>query len=267
MTHPELLDWLAHYFVHEAKWSRKALIRKIVLSKTYQQSSRLTDELAAVDRSNALLARQSRLRVEAEILRDIALQSAALLSDKIGGPSVFPPLPAVIAKQTYADSYQYRPSAGEDRYRRGLYTNIRRTAMDPNLSMFDCPDASFAAPKRNRSNNALQALAVLQNEVFHEAAQGFAKRLLHSQPEFQHTDEQIVSAAFRVALGRSPDTQESVTMLSLLADSRDYYRDNNAAARRLVGQHAARYVDVRENAAWVATLRTILNLDEFLTRP
>jgi hypothetical protein len=266
-THPALLDWLAHFFVHDAKWSRKALIREIVLTNTYRQSSQLREHDFEVDPKNTLLARQSRFRVEAEIVRDIALQTAGLLSDKVGGPSVFPPLPSAIAEQTYASHFRYRASQGDDRYRRGLYTTIRRTAIDPNLSTFDCPAASVATPQRNRSNTALQALAVLQNEVFHEAAQGFAHRLLTSQADFQHTNRQILIAAFRVALGRTPDSNETVRLLRLWINARNYYDDRIDEARALVGKHSVKDVDVRDNAAWIATLRVILNLDEFLTRP
>ncbi|MCA9229644.1 MAG: PSD1 domain-containing protein [Planctomycetales bacterium] len=262
----ELLDWLAHWFVHEAKWSRKELIRLIVNSATYQQSSAVRPELLGVDPENELLARQNRFRVEAEILRDIALQTSDLLSRKLGGPCVFPPLPAIIAQQTYANSNNYKVSEGESRYRRGLYTFFRRTAIDPNLSTFDCPDSSSSKSQRDRSNNALQALATLQNEVFHEAAQGFAHRLLDLSLASGLPDHARIRQAYLVALGREPQPDEAHLLQSLLQDARNYYKAHSDEAAKLVGNHPAVNVAAPENAAWVATTRVILNLDEFFTR-
>ena len=262
----ELLDWLAHWYVHEAGWSRKALVRLIVSSETYQQSSTIRPELVEIDPENELLARQNRFRVEAEILRDIALQTSGLLSRKLGGPSVFPPLPAIIAQQTYANSNQYKVSEGEDRYRRGLYTFFRRTAIDPNLSTFDCPDSSGSKPKRDRSNNALQALATLQNEVFHEAAQGFAHRLLELSLASGLSDWARIRQGYLIAVGREPEPDEASLLESLLQEARDYYNDHPDEAAKLVGNHAVEDVSPMENAAWVATTRVILNLDEFFTR-
>lgn len=261
-SHPGLLTWLSHWFIHDAKWSRKALIKLIVTSKTYQQSSAVRPELLESDPDNTLLARQNRFRVEAEIVRDIALQVSELLSRKVGGPSVFPPLPAIVAKQTYANNFRYRASKGEDRYRRGMYTFFRRTAIDPNLALFDCPDSSASSPMRDRSNNPLQALAVLQNEVFHESAQAFAKQLLASKG----SDDARLRRAFDLALGRQPHSVEVQPLLKLLRSARGYYRDQTEQATQLVGPHAASGVSIQENAAWVATVRAVLNLDEFLTR-
>lgn len=261
-THPELLDWLAHCFVTDGNWSRKNLIRRIVRSNAYQRSSAVRPDLLSVDPDNHLLARQNRFRVEAEIVRDISLQSGALLSRKVGGPSVFPPLPKIIAKQTYAGSFRYSPSVGEDRYRRGLYTFFRRTAIDPNLATFDCPDASITRSRRDRSNNPLQALATLQNEVYHEAAQCFAKRiLLH-----EGTDEDRLALACSIALSRQPNASESRPMLELLNDSRDWYKEHRSEASKLVEPHGVEAISFVEHAAWIATLRVILNLDEFITR-
>ena len=265
-SNQELLDWLAHWYVHEAAWSRKALVRLIVNSGTYRQSSAVRPELVEIDPNNNLLARQNRPRVEAEILRDIAMQTSGLLSRKVGGPCVFPPLPAIIAEQTYAGSNNYKVSEGENRYRRGLYTFFRRTAIDPNLATFDCPDSAAAKPQRDRSNNALQALAVLQNEVFHEAAQAFAGRLLKLSMASGLSDSARIRQGFLIALSREPAAEEVAQLESLLQTAREYYQDYPAEATKLVGNHYVDDVYMTDNAAWVATTRVLLNLDEFLTR-
>jgi len=265
-SNSELLDWLAHWYIHQANWSRKTLIRKIVHSKTYQQSSVVRPELIEIDPENALLARQNRFRIEAEILRDIALQASGLLSHKLGGPCVFPPLPAIIAQQTYAGSNKYKVSEGEDRYRRGLYTFFRRTAIDPNLSTFDCPDSSAAKPQRDRSNNALQALVLLQNEVFLETAQGFSNRLLERSLARGLSDRAHIRQGYLIAVGREPENEEARLLESLLQQARDYYENHPDEATKLVGNHAVKDIATSENAAWVATTRVILNLDEFVTR-
>ncbi|MBL9151228.1 MAG: PSD1 domain-containing protein [Verrucomicrobiales bacterium] len=262
-AHPALLDWLAHTFVHEARWSRKALIRTIVLSSTYRQSSDLHPDLAGRDPDNRLFARQGRHRVEGEIIRDLFLQTAGLLSRKVGGPSVFPPLPPDVAAISYANNFKWTNSTGEDRYRRGLYTFFKRTAPDPNLIVFDCPDASLTSPERSLSNTPLQALATLQNEVFHEAAQAFAKRLL-SQPAAD--DGARLAAAYSIALGRAPEADEAAALRELLDGARAYYAGKDAEATALIGPHRLASVPLAENAAWIAATRILLNLDEFLTR-
>ncbi len=267
-THPELLDWLANWFMHEGGWSRKALIRLIVTSRTYRQSSAVRLELQETDPDNEWLARQNRFRVEAEIIRDISLQASGLLNRKVGGRSVFPPLPEIVARQTYAGGGKYQVSKGADRYRRGLYTFFRRTAIDPNLATFDCPDASMSRGRRDRSNNPLQALALLQNEVFHEAAQAFAVRILERKPDvdLKQLDHRRLERAFMIALGRRPVESESAVLLDLLDASRSYYVERRAEAERLIGKRLVEGMGAGEQAAWVATLRVILNLDEFVTR-
>ncbi len=265
-SHPELLDYLARWFMDEAKWSRKKLIRFIVTSQTYQQSSKTRPDVAEIDPRNRLLSRQSRFRVEAEIVRDISLQAAGLLSAKVGGPSVFPPLPSIIAQQTYAGSNKYKASTGEDRYRRGMYTFFRRTAIDPNLSTFDCPDSSLTKVQRDRSNNPLQALATMHNEVFHEAAQAFAKRLLAADGEAKSSDEDLFKDAFLITVGRKPTAAEIESLSTLLNKARQHYASHEDEAKAFIGPHAVDGVSSTENASWGAVTRVILNLDEFLTR-
>ncbi|MEM8955366.1 MAG: PSD1 and planctomycete cytochrome C domain-containing protein [Verrucomicrobiota bacterium] len=261
--HPELLDWLAWHFIHDAKWSRKQFIKTIVSSATYQQASLNRTDLAEIDPGNTLLARQNRFRVQGEIVRDLYLQAAGLLSRKIGGPSVFPPIPEDVAAQSYNNNFQWKTSTGEDRYRRGLYTFFKRTAPDPNLTTFDCPDASMSKPLRDDSNTPLQALATLQNEVFHEAAQAFAKRLLSNN---DLNDDNRIREAFSITLGRTPLLAEKKLLVRSLNHTRQFYERHPERAAALVGPHSHPDAPVSESAAWVATTRIILNLDEFITR-
>ncbi len=262
-SHPELLDWLAHYFVHDAKWSRKMLIREIVNSKTYRQSSNHRMDTAQIDPANRLLSRQNRFRVEAEIVRDVYLQAAGLLSSKVGGPSVFPPIPEDVAKLSYANNFKWKTSPGEDQYRRGLYTFYKRTAPDPNLAMFDCPDAAVTSQKRGSSNTPLQALATLQNEVFFGAAKAMAEELLS---EKLPSDQARIDLAFARSFGRSPEKEESATVLTLLEESRAWYKKNPEQAAELIGEFKSKDIPKEQAAAWISAARIILNTDEFITR-
>ena len=263
-AHPELLDWLAHFFVHDGKWSRKAMIREIVSSAAYRQSSAARPELADVDPGNEWFARQNRFRVEGEIVRDISLQAAGLLSRKIGGPSVFPPIPADVAALSYANNFKWKVSQGDDRFRRGMYTFFKRTAPDPNLTTFDCPDASMTSARRGASNTPLQALAALQNEVFLEAARAFAKRLLEEAN--LKSDESRIARAYALALSRQPISAERDALLELLEESRSFYEKETSQATELTADYRAASVSEVDCAAWITTIRVILNLDEFLSR-
>lgn len=283
-THPRLLDWLAVEF-RSLGWSRKELIRTIVLSAAYRQSSAHRPSLATIDPENRLLHRQNRFRVEAEVIRDAALAASGLLCRTIGGPSVFPPLPPSIAELTYNSSFQWRTSRGDDRYRRGMYTYFKRTAPHPNLTIFDCPDSVKTAVRRQRSNTPIGALVTLNNEVFVEAAQAFAENLLDETPEA--TDEQRLARAFRACLVRPPHDEEVARLQELLAQSRAWYAEHPREAAELAGTVAEddsgedddadpgvdsmERVDLDEEslverAAYTAVLRVVLNLDEFLTR-
>ena len=254
-SHPELLDWLAAGFMNEG-WSRKELIRKIVSSRTYQQSSRHRPELAGRDPENRLFHRQNRKRVEAEIIRDLHLSVAGLLAHRIGGPSVFPAIPPDVAAQSFANNFQWKVSKGPDRYRRGMYTFFKRTAPAPNLVTFDCPDSNTSITRRNISNTPLMALATLQNEVFHEAARALARRI-HADTTLQ-SDMERVDRLYRLTLARSPSATERGIVLKLLADNRAHYRAHPGAARELCKEENA------ELAAWTATVRIVTNLDEFI---
>ncbi|RPH49158.1 MAG: DUF1549 domain-containing protein, partial [Planctomycetota bacterium] len=256
-VHPELLDWLAGEFLR-LDWSLKALIRTITTSATYRQSSRHRPEVVEKDAQNFLLHRQNRFRVEGEIIRDLTLSVSGLLSTKVGGPSVFPPMPADIAALTYANSFKWKTSEGEDRYRRGLYTYFKRTSPYPGLTTFDCPDSNTTCVQRRTSNTPLQALTALNNEVFSEAARYFARWLLDQQGA---GDRELVTLAFRKTTARAPTADEVLRLTQLLNRSLDWYRDNLAEAKR-----AGIKAGTPEEAAWTTVARVLLNLDEFLTR-
>jgi hypothetical protein len=252
-SHPELLDWLAAEFVRLG-WSRKALLRLIVSSAAYRQSSRHRPDLADRDAQNILLHRQNRFRVEGEIVRDLALAASGLLVRKIGGPSVYPPMPADVAAVSYANNFKWRDSTGEDRHRRGLYTYFKRTAPHPTLMTFDCPDSNTTCVQRRLSNTPLQALTSLNNVSFAEAAQALARRVIADARD----DGARIGIAFRRCVARAPAEAEKARLLALLARARERYRAHPEEARAVDPDP--------EVAAWTATVRVLLNLDEFLTR-
>lgn len=272
-THPELLDWLALDLLGQTgdadrdgtdpTWSRKALIKRIVMSATYRQSSRHRPELEEIDPTNTLLARQNRVRVEGEIVRDISLDAAGLLSRKIGGPSVYPPLPPGIAELSYAGNFKWTESKGEDRFRRGMYTFFKRTAPHPNLIVFDCPDANITQVQRQTSNTPLQALTTLNNTTFAEAARALARRMLNEPVD---DERQRLALAFRYCLARPAAGQELDQLTVLLDETRQWYAQHPDQAGELIGQDAAAPSPPEQNAAWIAVARILMNLDEFLTR-
>ena len=266
-THPKLLDWLADSFRSDLKWSRKELIRTIVTSATYRQSSVVRPELIETDPQNLLLARQNRVRVEAEIIRDLSLSVSGLLSAKTGGPSVFPPLPPGVAELSYANNFKWATSKGEDRFRRGMYTFFKRTSPHPNLTLFDCPDANLTCVSRHSSNTPLQALTLLNNETFVEAAREFGKRLLKQNA----SDDDRLVHAFRLCVSRPPTVSEIDEFREMLTSSRKWYEAHTDAAAGLAGKSdgpasAAKEAATVESAAWIATCRIMLNMDEFITR-
>lgn len=266
-THPELLDWLASELVARG-WSRKAMIRLIVSSAAYRQSSAVRAELVEADPLNDWLHRQNRYRVEGEIVRDLSLSVAGLLSPKIGGPSVFPPLPPGIAELSYANNFKWKTSEGEDRYRRAMYTFFKRTAPHPTLTTFDCPDANTTCLERQTSNTPLQALTTLNNDAFVDAARALARRLLAAPVK---DDQERLAQGLRWCIARPPSGDELAAFAGLLADSRRWYGEHGEEVKSLVddgpsGGAAATGAAPAEVAAWTATARIMLNLDEFLTR-
>jgi hypothetical protein len=261
-THPELLDWLAGEFLHQG-WSRKQMIRLLVTSATYRQSSRHRPDLAQIDPQNRWLHRQNRYRVEAEIVRDLHLAAGGLLAPRIGGPGVFPPIPKDLEKISFRSQLAWPTSTGPDRYRRGMYTFFKRSLPEPNLVVFDCPDASAPALLRSASNTPLQALTTLNHEVFFEAAQAMARRVLQATPG---TDEERVAFAFRLALARRPTERERGRLLELLQTSRTWYQSQEQEAASAAGANPPHGATTSETAAWVTTVNVLLNLDEFITR-
>jgi hypothetical protein len=248
-THPELLDWLAGELIAR-QWSRKEILRLIMTSATYRQRSEVRLELSDIDPLNLLLARQNRVRVEGEIVRDLHLAASGLLSEKIGGPSVFPPMPPEIAALSYANNFKWADSKGEDAHRRGMYTFFKRTAPFPDLTTFDCPDANLTSVKRSVSNTPLQALTTLNATAFAEAAEGLAKRVL---AEPLADDSARLTRAFRLCLIRPPQPSEITALQTLLDKARRFYSETTES-------------EEAEPAAWSATVRILLNTDEFITR-
>ncbi len=262
-THPQLMDWLAWQFPRDMGWSRKTLIKTIVMSATYRQSSTHRPELHEIDPTNQLLARQNRVRVSAEVIRDLYLSVSGLLSEKVGGPSVFPPLPAGVAELSYANNFKWITSPGEDAYRRGMYTFFKRTSPHPTLISFDCPDSNTTRLQRETSNTPLQALVTLNNDVFAESAQAMARRALTDRVG---NDRDRLKYALRICIARAPTDQEVNRFEQLLVATRDYYQTHPEDARQLANRHQAVEVTPEENAAWIATLRIVMNLDEFIVR-
>lgn len=252
-AHPELLDWLASEF-RDSGWSVKHLIRLIVTSSTYRQSSTVRRELLEKDPENTLLARQSRLRLPAENIRDAALAAAGLLNTQVGGPSVRPPQPKGVAELGYANSVKWADDSGPARYRRGLYIHFQRTAPYPMLVNFDAPDSFTSCARRRRSNSPLQALNLLNDPVFFEAAQSLALRVLREAPPDQRIDH-----AFLLALGRPPSGRERERMQRFL-------QEHSAALQARAGQPQQLLPLDPGHAAWTSAARALLNLEEFITR-
>ncbi|MCX8496772.1 MAG: PSD1 and planctomycete cytochrome C domain-containing protein [Akkermansiaceae bacterium] len=252
-SHPELLDHLALRFENNFKWSIKSMLREMVLSSTYRQTSRAAKSLVERDPNNRLLARGPHNRLSAEMIRDQALAVAGLLSPKMSGPPVFPPQPNGIWSSVY-NGKNWEESKGENRYRRGIYTYSKRTSGFPGFLTFDAPSRDLCSARRIVSNTPLQALVTLNDPAHIEAAQGFAKRMAAHAPDLR------AQLAFGVALA----TQQTATpamideLVSLTADTTQSYGKDPALSLKLADRPAA--------AALVVTANTILNLDSALTR-
>ena len=261
-SHPELLDWLSREFVNLG-WSRKDLIETIVLSSTYQQSSQVDPELLKTDPNNVWLTRQNRFRVESEITRDLFLAVGGLLERRVGGRSIRPPLPKDVAEVGYSSGVDWPESPGTDKFRRGLYIHFQRTVPYPMLMTFDSPDSNTACLRRTRSNTPLQALTLLNDDVFFECARSFAKQITS---EVKSTDEDRLRYAFRRALAREPDPVEMSVLTKLLGDQEQVFTAEEGAAGKVAGPGFPGELSQEQAAAWTAVARTILNLDEFVTR-
>ncbi len=265
-SHPELLDWLASEFMRRG-WSSKELHRLIVTSATYRQASRVTPELLEKDPYNRLLARGPRVRVDAEAVQDIALKASGLLSPKIGGPSVYPPLPDGVMALAY-NQMPWNVSEGEDRYRRAMYTFWKRSVPYPALLMFDTPAAEQSCVRRTRSNTPLQALTTLNEPTFNQAARWLAWRTLNAAP----SDPVRATWAFRQCVSRAPSPQETAVLLKLLTTAREEYAAKPKDAAQFAFADPKNPAPLPPNtsvadlAAWSTVTRAILNLDETITK-
>ncbi|HVJ87410.1 MAG TPA: PSD1 and planctomycete cytochrome C domain-containing protein [Caulifigura sp.] len=262
--HPAALDLLAVQFMDDG-WSMKRLIKSIVMSATYRQTAKVTPELLQRDPGNKLLARGARFRLEAEIIRDQALAASGLLGRKIGGPSVMPWQPEGLWKSTYNNT-KWETSPGEDRWRRGIYTFMKRTTPYPQMLTFDGPSRETCLIRRIRTNTPLQALTTLNDPVFVECAQALARQMASSDRE---TDSRI-ALAFQRTLLRSPTREETAALTRLYAEQLKDMQHDPAAAKSLATEPLGPLpegADVAELAALTAVANVILNLDEFLTKP
>lgn len=255
-THPDLLDWLATEFLAGNKRSGAATVgrfdvknihRLIVTSATYRQSSKSRPEVASIDPNNKLLSCQSRLRLDAEIVRDVGLCASGLLNGRVGGPGVFPPQPEGVMNLGQSKR-EWKPSKGPDRYRRGMYTFFWRATPHPALMVFDSPDAFSVCTRRLRSNTPLQALTLLNDEAFYEFAEALARRVIS---EKLSSDEDRLGYAFRLCLAREPSAGEKQRLKELLAQQLAEAKGDAKTIRA---------------DAWTIVSRVLLNLDETITR-
>jgi hypothetical protein len=278
-SHPELLDWLAVTFMSPKTsastlnpqpalgWDVKALLRLIVTSATYRQSSKVTPEMLARDARNRLLAHAPRRRLEAEAVRDQALMLSGLLSGKLGGPSVYPPQPDGLWKVAFNGGQNaYPTSKGEDRYRRGLYTFWRRTAPPPSMTTFDAPSRESCTMRRIPTNTPLQAFVTMNDPAFVECSQALARRLVREGGE---QPEARVRFALRLCLGRPPTDEQVKMIVALYADERAAYQSDLDGAKKLATDPLGPLpegADAAEFAAWTVVSNVLLNLDAVLTK-
>jgi mono/diheme cytochrome c family protein len=241
-SHPELLDWLASEFQHEG-WSRKHIIRLIVTSATYRQSSEVREDWRERDPQNVLLARQSRFHVEAEIVRDLFLSASGLLDEQVGGPSIYPPIPEDVKAAGYGVGGPWVETGAPEKYRRGLYVAARRTVPYPVSMTFDQANPNECTARRERSNTPLQPLALLNNPVFAECSAALGKRIEDAPGDVRAK----IDGAFRVCFARKPTRAEVNRLERLFADEHKH-------------AHAS------DTQAWRALADVLLNLDEFVTR-
>jgi hypothetical protein len=261
-SHPELLDWLAAELITR-QWDMKQMLKELVTSASYRQSSAVTPELVRRDPYNRLLARGPRNRLSAEQLRDQALAASGLLSSKMLGPSVMPPQPSGVWQVVYNNEQWLTPS-GDDRYRRALYTFWRRSSPYPAMVAFDAPSREYCVVRRSRTNTPLQALVTLNDPAFVEAAQALARRVM---TEGGSTITDRVTYAFRRCLSRHPKEAEIARLAALFHSELSHFRQDAAAAKKLVaGALGGSDFDEAEAAAWTIVANVLLNMDETVTK-
>lgn len=265
-SHPKLLDWLATEYLR-LNWDSKALLKVIVTSATYRQSSLVTEEHLRKDPINRLLTRGPRFRLKAEIVRDQALSLSGLLSRKMRGPSVYPPQPPGLWRAAFnGRDRKWATSTGEDRYRRGMYTFWRRTVPYPSMATFDAPSREVCAVRRIRTNTPLQAFVTMNDPVYVEAAQALGRRIVREGGE---NVEERLRYALRLCLVR-PATEEQVeTLLSLYESERAHYLDNEKSAVAIATDPFGplpKTMPPAEMAAWTVVANVLLNLDAVLSK-
>ncbi|MFP6765662.1 MAG: DUF1553 domain-containing protein, partial [Planctomycetaceae bacterium] len=267
-SHPELLDWLSVEF--SRTWDVKALIKLIVMSGTYRQSSKVSPELSESDPFNRLLARSPRVRLTAEMVRDQALAAAGLLSSRMYGAPVRPPRPTLGLKAAFGSSTDWTTSTGEDRYRRGLYTQWRRSLPYPSMATFDAPNRNVCTIRRSPTNTPLQALVTLNDPVYVEAAQGLARRIAKLKLNTSgDAVTQRVQYGFQLCVNRPPAPEETERLRQLYVRARDQYARQPDEARMLATDPLGPLPDdlnAVDLAAWTLISNVLLNLDEALVR-
>ena len=265
-SHPEMLDWLAGWFMDNG-WSQKQLHKLIALSSTYRQSSNPREDLSSIDPENRLYAKGPRHRLDAEMIRDGMFQAAGLLSKKMGGPGVYPPQPPSITTEGTYGPLTWTASTGEDRYRRSLYTFSKRTAPFAQALIFDAPSGEACVAKRDRSNSPLQALLLLNDPAFLEAARGLAESTLKQQGD----DPSRISFAFARILSRPPEAEELKDLVEFVKRQEQRFRAQPNQAKALMGIDAKETTAFGINllarkAAFTALGRMLFNLDETVVK-
>ncbi len=264
-SHPKLISWLAVDLM-EHNWDIKRLLKQMVMSSTYRQTSRVTAARLEKDPKNRLLSRGPRFRLSAEMIRDQALAVSGLLSNKMYGPSVQPPRPVLGLRAAFGGSTDWKTSPGEDKYRRGLYTSWRRTTPYPSMTTFDAPSREVCTIRRIRTNTPLQAFVTMNDPVFVEASQALARRII---AEGGKTNEERATYGFRLCLAREPQPREKQRLVALYEEVLARYAKDEAAAKQMATEPlgaAPTDVKITELAAWTVVSNILINLDEFLAR-
>jgi hypothetical protein len=266
--HRELLDWLAVDFM-EHGWSQKHLLKTILSSSTYQQTSHVTAELVQRDPQNQFLARGPRFRADAEVVRDIALTVSGLIHHQQGGPSVIPPVPKNVLDYNYVYPTYWKPAEGPERYRRAVYGFRKRSMPDPAMSSFDSPNGDFSCARRVRSNTPLAALTGMNEAIFVESARALALRVLK---EGGNSDDSRVSRAYLLCASRLPTDGEKRAVLELLHSRRKRLADGWLNAREITTGDPSELPELpgettpQDAAAWTIVSRVLLNLDETISK-
>ncbi|MDZ4685779.1 MAG: PSD1 and planctomycete cytochrome C domain-containing protein [Planctomycetaceae bacterium] len=256
-SHPELLDWLAVEFM-DSGWNQQHLLKLLVTSAAYRQTSHVTPELYQRDPDNRLLARGPRFRMSAEMIRDQALAVSGLLSPKLYGPPVRPLQPKMGVNAAFGSAVDWQTSDGEDRYRRGMYTTWRRSNPYPSMAAFDAPNREVCTLRRTRTNTPLQALVTLNDPVYVEAAQTLAKRTI----AVEGTTADRAAFAFRTVLIRPPTADETARLAALWDRARSHLATNPIQAAKLAASSKDATTDVTDLAAWTVVCNSLMNLDE-----